>query len=185
MHRLDPLVAGQIRAREVRVVDAEGNQLGILQVRDALQQAIEAGLDLVEVAPTARPPVCRIMDFGKFKYELKKKTQRASGWTPTCSRTCASGTPVHSAMNDQPSSQAWCVMWERDGKLLISASESVPGRSTLPSIWSLQSAKAFARSAANSASVGAGPLTGGDFVICERSNSRASDGSVVSTRWPA
>ena len=59
------------------MVDAEGNQLGILQVRDALQQAIEAGLDLVEVAPTARPPVCRIMDFGKFKYEIKKKTQQS------------------------------------------------------------------------------------------------------------
>ena len=66
-----------IRVREVRVTTAEGEQLGIMQVRDALQMAIEQNLDLVEVAPTARPPVCRIMDYGKFKYEQQKRDKEA------------------------------------------------------------------------------------------------------------
>ncbi len=63
----------QIKIREVRVIDAEGVQLGILDTREAIRRAEEAGLDLVEVAPTAKPPVCRIMDFGKYKYEMAKK----------------------------------------------------------------------------------------------------------------
>ncbi len=64
-----------IRAKEIRVISGEGEQLGILSVRDALIKADEAGLDLVEVSPTANPPVCRIMDFGKYRYELSKKEQ--------------------------------------------------------------------------------------------------------------
>ncbi len=67
----------QIRAREVRVIGAEGEQLGILNRNDAIAAAKEAGLDLVEVAATAEPPVCRIMDYGKFKYEAQKKKQEA------------------------------------------------------------------------------------------------------------
>ena len=67
----------EIRVREVRVTTAEGEQLGIMQVRDALQMAIEQNLDLVEVAPTARPPVCRIMDYGKFKYDQAIKAKQA------------------------------------------------------------------------------------------------------------
>jgi translation initiation factor IF-3 len=59
----------------VRVIDDEGKQLGILETADALALALHKGLDLVEIAPTQRPPVCRIMDFGKYKYELKKKEQ--------------------------------------------------------------------------------------------------------------
>jgi translation initiation factor IF-3 len=66
-----------IRAREVRVIDPEGKQLGILQIRDALAAASEFGLDLVEVSPTAKPPVCKIMDYGRFKYEQTKKQQEA------------------------------------------------------------------------------------------------------------
>ncbi len=63
----------RIRAREVRVILAStGQQLGIMKTQDALRAAQQAGLDLVEVAPTAVPPVCRIVDFGKFKYELSK-----------------------------------------------------------------------------------------------------------------
>ena len=61
----------------MRVTTAEGEQLGIMQVRDALQMAMEQNLDLVEVAPTARPPVCRIMDYGKFKYEQQKRDKEA------------------------------------------------------------------------------------------------------------
>jgi translation initiation factor IF-3 len=66
-----------IRAREVRVIASEGEQLGVMLLRDALQKAEEAGLDLVEVAPTAVPPVCRIMDFGKYKYEMNKKAHES------------------------------------------------------------------------------------------------------------
>jgi translation initiation factor IF-3 len=63
--------------REVRVVGDDGEQLGILPTREALMRARELGLDLVEVAPTSRPPVCRIMDFGKYKYEKSKKEKAA------------------------------------------------------------------------------------------------------------
>jgi translation initiation factor IF-3 len=70
-------INGFIRAREVRVIGVDGQQLGVLQIRDALVKAHEAGLDLVEVAPTANPPVCRVMDFGKYKYEQNKKEHSA------------------------------------------------------------------------------------------------------------
>jgi translation initiation factor IF-3 len=66
-----------IRAREVRVVDDEGNQLGIMGLSEALAAAQERGLDLVEVSPNAVPPVCRIMDYGKYKYETSKKAAEA------------------------------------------------------------------------------------------------------------
>ena len=63
----------EIRVREVRVTGADGEQLGIMQTRDALRLAEDQHLDLVEVAPKAKPPVCRIMDFGKFRYEQQKR----------------------------------------------------------------------------------------------------------------
>ena len=66
-----------IRAREVRVIGQEGGQLGIMAVQDAIQLAEEQGLDLVEVAPEARPPVCRVMDYGKYKYQQSKRLQQA------------------------------------------------------------------------------------------------------------
>lgn len=66
-----------IRAREVRVIGADGEQLGILPRNEALEKAKEAGLDLVEVAAMSDPPVCRIMDFGKYRYEQQKKKQEA------------------------------------------------------------------------------------------------------------
>ena len=66
-----------IRAREVRVIDADGQQLGVMTPQDALKIASEKELDLVEVAPTANPPVCRIMDYGKFRYQQKKKAQES------------------------------------------------------------------------------------------------------------
>jgi len=66
-----------IRAREVRVIDPEGNQLGVLAIHKALAVAGDFGLDLVEVSPTANPPVCKIMDYGRYKYELTKKQQEA------------------------------------------------------------------------------------------------------------
>lgn len=66
-----------IRASEVRVIDADGRQAGVLPLRDALRLAEEQGLDLVEVAPNASPPVCRIMNYGKYKYQQNKRTQEA------------------------------------------------------------------------------------------------------------
>ncbi len=66
-----------IRVREVRIVGADGAQLGIMPTQEALQLADEQGLDLVEVAPNERPPVCRIMDYGKYKYQRSKRQQQA------------------------------------------------------------------------------------------------------------
>lgn len=63
----------RIRSPEVRVISPEGNQIGIMDTREALRLARDAGLDLVEVSPNAKPPVCRILDFGKYMYELSKK----------------------------------------------------------------------------------------------------------------
>jgi len=63
--------------REVRLVDEDGGQAGIVPIEEALQRARTLGLDLVEVAPTAKPPVCRIMDFGKFLYQQKKKAHES------------------------------------------------------------------------------------------------------------
>ncbi|MBU1149810.1 MAG: translation initiation factor IF-3 [Proteobacteria bacterium] len=65
----------EIRSSSVRVIDVEGNQLGVIALADALAEAAKAGLDLVEVSPTAAPPVCRIMDYGKFRYQQSKKVQ--------------------------------------------------------------------------------------------------------------
>ena len=67
----------QIRAREVRVIGPEGEQVGILPCSDAIAMAHEAGYDLVEVAANAEPPVCRIMDYGKFKYDQAIKAKQA------------------------------------------------------------------------------------------------------------
>jgi translation initiation factor IF-3 len=67
----------RIRAREIRVIDDEGNQIGILPPYDALKMAREKNLDLVEISPTAVPPVCRIMDYGKFLYQQEKKEREA------------------------------------------------------------------------------------------------------------
>jgi translation initiation factor IF-3 len=67
----------QIRIPQVRLIDHNGEQVGIISTDDARRMAEDVGLDLVEVSPTANPPVCRILDFGKFKYEQRKKEQRA------------------------------------------------------------------------------------------------------------
>jgi translation initiation factor IF-3 len=67
----------EIRIREVRVIGPEGEQLGILPTPDAFRRAQEQGYDLVEVAPNSQPPVCRIMDYGKYKYELSKKDHQS------------------------------------------------------------------------------------------------------------
>jgi translation initiation factor IF-3 len=67
----------RIRAREVRVVDEAGNQLGVMTLFDAMKAARDAGLDVVEISPSAVPPVCKLVDYGKFQYELSKKAHEA------------------------------------------------------------------------------------------------------------
>ena len=70
-------INGEITVAEVRLVGIDGEQLGIMRLNDALRQAEEADVDLVEIAPTASPPVCRLMDFGKFKYRESKRQHEA------------------------------------------------------------------------------------------------------------
>lgn len=73
----DLLINEEIREKEVRVVDADGSQLGIMPTKQALALAVDKGLDLVDIAPQATPNVCRIMDFGKYRYEQAKREKEA------------------------------------------------------------------------------------------------------------
>ncbi|MCA9322973.1 MAG: translation initiation factor IF-3 [Planctomycetes bacterium] len=66
-----------IRISPLRIIGVDGEQVGVVSRDDALQMALEAGVDLVEISPTAVPPVCKLMDYGRYKYELKKKAQKA------------------------------------------------------------------------------------------------------------
>ena len=72
-----PRINDQIRAREVRLIDETGQNVGVIAKFDALARAEEAGLDLVEISPDAEPPVCKILDFGKFKFQEQKKAAEA------------------------------------------------------------------------------------------------------------
>ena len=71
------MINEQIRDREVRLIGENGEQLGIMSSRDAYKRAQEAGLDLVKIAPTAKPPVCKIIDYGKYRYEMARKEKEA------------------------------------------------------------------------------------------------------------
>lgn len=71
------MINEQIRDREVRLIGVNGEQLGIMSARDAMKLAEEAELDLVKIAPTAKPPVCKIIDYGKYRYELARKEKEA------------------------------------------------------------------------------------------------------------
>ncbi len=71
------MINEQIRDREVRLIGENGEQLGIMAARDALKLAREAELDLVKIAPTAKPPVCKIIDYGKYRYEMSRKEKEA------------------------------------------------------------------------------------------------------------
>ena len=72
-----PRINEAIRAREVRLIDENGQNVGVVSKLDAMAKATEAGLDLVEISPDAEPPVCKILDFGKFKYQEQKKAAEA------------------------------------------------------------------------------------------------------------
>lgn len=73
----DLMINEQIRDREVRVIGEDGEQLGVMSSKEAMRLAEEAGVDLVKIAPTAKPPVCKIVDYGKFKYEQTRKEKEA------------------------------------------------------------------------------------------------------------
>lgn len=77
MKFINNFINEQIRAKEVRVIGEEGGQLGVMSIEDALAAAQDAGVDLVLIAPNAEPPVCRIIDYGKFKYEQMRKEKEA------------------------------------------------------------------------------------------------------------
>ena len=74
-----PRINERIQEAEVRVIGSDGSQLGLMSPEAATERAVEEGLDLVEVAPGSRPPVCRIMDYGRYKYEQKKKSGKCKG----------------------------------------------------------------------------------------------------------
>jgi translation initiation factor IF-3 len=71
------MINEQIRDKEIRLVGENGEQLGVMSAKDAMQMAKEANLDLVKIAPTAKPPVCKIIDYGKYRYELARKDKEA------------------------------------------------------------------------------------------------------------
>ena len=73
----DLMINEQIRDKEVRLIGENGEQLGVMSARDALKLAREADLDLVKIAPTAKPPVCKIIDYGKYRYDLARKEKEA------------------------------------------------------------------------------------------------------------
>ena len=73
----DIMINEQIRDKEIRLIGEDGAQLGIMPAREAMRMAEEAGLDLVKIAPTAKPPVCKIVDYGKYKYEMVRKEKEA------------------------------------------------------------------------------------------------------------
>ncbi|WP_191085682.1 translation initiation factor IF-3 [Roseococcus microcysteis] len=75
--REGPRVNEEIRVPQVRLIDENGEMLGVLSIRDALYRAYQSGLDLLEISPNAVPPVCKITDYGKFKYEQQKKANEA------------------------------------------------------------------------------------------------------------
>ena len=77
-------INNQIRAKELRVIDSAGQNLGVLSIKEALELAQSKGLDLIEISPNANPPIAKIMDFGKYQYEVNKKLKKAkSGSKPT------------------------------------------------------------------------------------------------------
>jgi translation initiation factor IF-3 len=69
----EPRINGEINNATIRLIDAKGNMVGVVAPKDAMKMAVDSGLDLVEISPNAEPPVCKIMDYGKYKYEAQKK----------------------------------------------------------------------------------------------------------------
>lgn len=103
-----------IRAKEVRVIGPEGENFGVLLVREALQKAQEAGLDLIEVSPNANPPVCKITDYGKFKYEQKKKDKEVKS-KARVTETKEAQVKIGTSQNDMNIKASKIASWLREG----------------------------------------------------------------------
>jgi translation initiation factor IF-3 len=103
-------VNNQIRAKELRVIDEEGQNLGVLATGDALKLALDKDLDLIEISPNAKPPVAKIMNFGKYKYEQSKKAKKAkasSNPTETKSVQVKIGTSEHDLAMKAKNASKW------------------------------------------------------------------------------
>ena len=103
-------INNQIRAKELRVVTEEGEMLGVLPLDEALKKAQEAGLDLIEISPKAQPPVAKIMDYGKFQYQQKKKLKNAKAkahTTETKNIQVKIGTSEHDLNLKAKKASAW------------------------------------------------------------------------------
>ena len=104
-----------IRAKEVRVIGANGENIGVLSLADALAQAREAGLDLIEVSAQANPPVCRITDYGKFKYEQKKKEKEVKARAVGVTETKEAQVKIGTSENDMRIKAAKIGEWLDEG----------------------------------------------------------------------
>lgn len=103
-----------IRATEVRAIGAEGENLGVISIKEALAKAKEAGLDLIEISPNAVPPVVRITDYGKFKYELQKKNRETKS-KAHLTETKAAQVKIGTGENDMKIKASRIVEWLQDG----------------------------------------------------------------------
>jgi translation initiation factor IF-3 len=103
-----------IRAKEVRVLSENGENIGILPIREALAKAQEAGLDLIEVSPNANPPVCKITDYGKFKYEQKKKDKEVKS-KARVTETKEAQVKIGTSQNDMGIKASKIASWLREG----------------------------------------------------------------------
>lgn len=103
-----------IRAKEVRVLGSEGENFGILSLREALDKARELGLDLIEVSPNANPPVCKITDYGKFKYEQKKKDKEVKS-KARVTETKEAQVKIGTSQNDMNIKATKIASWLREG----------------------------------------------------------------------
>lgn len=103
-----------IRAREVRVLGAEGQNFGVMKIEDAILKARESGLDLIEISPNAVPPVCKITDYGKFKYELKKKEKEVKA-NAHVTETKVTQVKIGTSERDMQIKASKAATWLRDG----------------------------------------------------------------------
>lgn len=103
-----------IRAREVRVLGPEGQNFGVMKIEDAILKARETGLDLIEISPNAVPPVCKITDYGKFKYELKKKEKEVKA-NAHVTETKVTQVKIGTSERDMHIKASKAAIWLRDG----------------------------------------------------------------------
>jgi len=108
------LINENIRATEVRAIGAEGENLGVISIKEALAKAKEAGLDLIEISPNAVPPVVKITDYGKFKYELQKKNRETKS-KAHLTETKAAQVKIGTGENDMKIKASRIVEWLQDG----------------------------------------------------------------------